>query len=87
MSYTRSVDGGGIVRAVVPSDTAFLNGAKALWSNAGGVVSLQFNDRKGDWEAPVSVTLPAGVVFPVLSPVRVRSTGTSASVLAFFEGE
>lgn len=79
---SRLTDTGGIAREITPSDTAYIYGCKALWSNTGGTVSVQWGD-----EAPVSIVLPSGYALPVLSPFKVRSTGTTTSVLGFFESD
>lgn len=80
MAFVRTIESGGIIRAITPSDTALIHNCKAIWSNAGGAVSLKWDD-----EAAVGVTLPAGQAVPILGPVRVMATGTTAIVLGFFD--
>lgn len=77
----RLFDSGGVLRPITPSDTNLVHNCKAIWSNDGATVSLGWPDGS----SPVSLTLPAGVPVPLLGPFFVRATGTTGSVLGFFD--
>ncbi len=83
MAYSRETVSGGILRVITPNDTTLVRHCKALWSNTGGPVRLQFPKGTG-FETAVDVTIPAGVPLPVESPFRVL-TATTAPLLGFFE--
>lgn len=75
------------IATVTPSDSADLPGAplsypKALWVSAGGTVNVVPMDEETTTGIALG-DLPAGTVIPVRVR-RVRSTGTTATVLALY---
>ncbi len=78
--YVKSIDDGGILRAITPSATAFVRNCKAIRANSAGVIILEWEN-----EAQLTVNVLAGEVLPLQGRFKVLPTGTTASAQGIFE--
>jgi hypothetical protein len=67
-------------RAVTPSDTTTLGGARALWVGGAGNLTLDFADGTTN---VVITGVPAGTLLPI-APLRVKAATTATNVVALY---
>jgi hypothetical protein len=67
-------------RAVTPSDTTTIGGARALWVGGTGALTLDFADGQSN---VVFSAIPAGTLLPV-APLRVKAATTATLIVALY---
>jgi hypothetical protein len=67
-------------RAVTPSDTTTIGGARALWVGGAGNLTLDFADGQTN---VLFSGVPAGTLLPV-APLKVKAASTATLIVALY---